>query len=120
MSLLIPTIILEARSPQTQQLVTTNLTAADIAFFPTGTFSTMSKTAINAADNSALATEAKTKAAAFVLPGTTLGIFPTGLIVTASWMGLFLGAFGLGTLGRIQHRHQYRTRISNPRRRVRH
>ena len=49
----------------------------------------------------------------FVLPGTTLGIFPVGLIITGAWALLFLLSVGLGTLGRNEHRKSYRRRIEN-------
>lgn len=55
--------------------------------------------------------EAATAAAndpAFVLPGTTLGIFPTGLIITSIWALFFISAVGLGTLGRLQFRNAFR------------
>jgi hypothetical protein len=46
----------------------------------------------------------------FTVPGTTLDIFPIGLIITSIWCGFFIIAVGLGTLGRIQFREQYRRR----------
>jgi hypothetical protein len=49
--------------------------------------------------------------APFVLPGVTLGIFPTGLIITGVWAVLFIGAVGAGTIGRYQFRQAYRRRI---------
>ena len=48
--------------------------------------------------------------AAFVLPGTSLGIFPTGLIITAVWSALFIAAVGYGTYTRIRFRAAYRRR----------
>lgn len=50
-------------------------------------------------------------ATAFVLPGTTLGIFPTGLIITSAWAGVFLGAVGYGTIIRMKFRDHYRRRL---------
>jgi hypothetical protein len=47
----------------------------------------------------------------FVIPGTKLAFFPTGLVVTCIWAAGFLGAVGFGTIGRIQFREQYRRRV---------
>jgi len=44
----------------------------------------------------------------FVLPGTTLGMFPVGLIVTSAWLVVFIGVVGYGTWGRQQYRKQWR------------
>ena len=44
----------------------------------------------------------------FVLPGTTLGIFPVGLIITGVWTLLFVVVVGLGTFGRLQFRKAFR------------
>lgn len=52
------------------------------------------------------------KAAAFTMPGMTLGIFPVGLFVTAAWIILFVAAFGWGTFGRISSRKEYRAHKS--------
>ena len=46
----------------------------------------------------------------FVLPGTRLGIFPTGLIITGAWTVVFLITIGFGTVGRIRFRNAYRRR----------
>jgi len=47
----------------------------------------------------------------YVVPGLALGVKPIGLIVTSIWTILFFTAVGLGTLGRIQYRDQYRKQI---------
>lgn len=47
----------------------------------------------------------------FVMPGTTLGIFPVGLVITGSWAVAFVAVVGYGTLGRLRFREQYRRRI---------
>lgn len=47
----------------------------------------------------------------FVMPGTTLGIFPVGLIITGSWAVAFVAVVGYGTVGRLRFREQYRRRI---------
>lgn len=51
------------------------------------------------------------KATPFVLPGTTLGIFPLGLIITCIWTGLFVFAVGYGTIERVQFRNHFRRRL---------
>ena len=116
-SLLIPSISIEALSPQSSSPVFTKVANTDIAFFPTGVFSRTQHAVVAPAlaHSSAVASQAMADAAVFVLPGVSLGIFPTGLIVTGSWAVLFLGFFGFGTLGRIRHQKQFRNRIANPR-----
>jgi len=47
----------------------------------------------------------------FVMPGTTLGIFPVGLVITGSWAVAFVAVVGYGTVGRLRFREQYRRRI---------
>lgn len=47
----------------------------------------------------------------FVMPGTTLGIFPVGLVITGSWAVAFVAVMGYGTVGRLRFREQYRRRI---------
>ncbi len=47
----------------------------------------------------------------FAMPGTTLGIFPIGFIITGSWAVAFVGVVGYGTVGRLRFRDQYRRRI---------
>jgi hypothetical protein len=88
---------------------TTNLTSSSMTFFVSGVFKGQSASGAAAAVPSA-ATAAAAKAAGFTLPGTTLGIFPTGLIITSIWALLFLVAVGYGTWGRIQFRDQFRQR----------
>jgi hypothetical protein len=45
-----------------------------------------------------------------IVPGTNLGIFPVGVIITSIWALLFLCVVGYGTWGRIQFRDQLRQR----------
>jgi hypothetical protein len=111
MALVIPSISLYAESPRTNTIVSTNLTSASIAFFTTGIFRGQGASAAAAAQPSAVALAAQ-KAAAFTLPGTTIGIFPIGGIITGAWIVLFLTTFGLGTLGRIMSRREYRSHRS--------
>lgn len=47
----------------------------------------------------------------FVLPGTTLGVFPLGLVITGAWTVLFVGIVAWGTLERWKFKKHYRGRI---------
>jgi hypothetical protein len=66
---------------------------------------------LDSAAAAASASAAVATAAPFVLPGTALAFFPTGLVITCVWTAGFLGAVGFGTVGRIQFREQYRRRV---------
>jgi hypothetical protein len=107
LSLMVPTIQIEAIKPSTSTSINTNLTSTDTAFFVVGDFKDQFMTALIDPTFQAAAIAASS---AFILPGTTLGIFPTGLIVTCAWLLLFIIAYGVGTLERIQHRSIYRKR----------
>ena len=100
MALVIPSIALYATSPSTHFTVSTNLTSASTVYFTTGVFAGQEASGAAAAAPAAAAAAAS-KAAMFTIPGKTLGIFPTGLIVTGSWAVLFIGTITLGTIGRI-------------------
>ncbi|KIX97649.1 uncharacterized protein Z520_06427 [Fonsecaea multimorphosa CBS 102226] len=106
MSLMLPDIKLNAAT-DSQTPIMANISAADGAWFVVGAFKDEFK---NSLVSSSVATAAIAAAVPFVLPGRHLGIFPTGLIVTCSWTVLFLLAYGLGTIGRIQYRSVYRKR----------
>lgn len=111
MSLLIPQIILNANVNNTG--VRSQLQASDIVYFVTGQFKGEGTPQVMAlAANPAMAEAAIEVSKGFVLPGTTFGIFPTGLIVTGVWCVLFFLAFGLGTIGRMRHRDVYRRRVA--------
>lgn len=111
-SLLIPQIQLHATSSDGNIMVS-NVSSSDSIYFVVGQFKgEMTPAAITQAANPMMAQEAITKSQGFILPGTTFGIFPVGLIVTMTWTFVFLLAFGLGTLGRIRHRDIYRKRIA--------
>jgi hypothetical protein len=99
--LLSPQITLLATSPQGKQLNTT--LASNGTSFINGIFASQG-TALTPAQ------AAQAKAAAFVLPGRTLGIFPIGLIITSTWALLFIGTIMYGTIGRMQFRDQFRRR----------
>ncbi|KAK2821842.1 hypothetical protein FQN49_007621 [Arthroderma sp. PD_2] len=47
----------------------------------------------------------------FELPGTRLGIFPMGLIVTGAWTGIFLIILGYGALERKRYRDFHQDRL---------
>ncbi|KAL6819048.1 hypothetical protein V8C43DRAFT_180853 [Trichoderma afarasin] len=47
---------------------------------------------------------------AFVLPGVNLMIFPTGLVITGTWLLIGLAVYGFGTYERIQHVTAYKRR----------
>lgn len=111
MSLLIPQIMLNANV--NGSAVQSQLQAKDSVYFITGQFKgEASPQAALMAANPAMAVTAIEVSKGFVLPGTTFGIFPTGLIVTGIWCIIFILAFGLGTLGRMQHRDVYRKRVA--------
>ena len=114
MALVIPAITLEAESPTTQAPISTNMTSASIVYFVTGVFAGQTASGAAAAVPSAAAAAAQ-KAAAFTLPGTTPGIFPVGLVITATWTLLFVAAVGFGTLERIRFRDEYRQMVSKAR-----
>lgn len=112
MSLLIPQIQLHATSLN-GTTTTSDITSPDIAYFVVGQFQGQATPQIAAeASNPLMAQEAITVSKGFVMPGTHLGIFPTGLIVTSAWTFLFFLAFALGTWGRIRHRDIYRKRMA--------
>jgi hypothetical protein len=67
-------------------------------------------TTIDAA-TAASASAAAASATPFVLPGTSLAFFPIGLVITSVWTAVFFLAVGLGTVGRMQFREQYRRRM---------
>jgi hypothetical protein len=113
--LLIPQIAISAINPTSNKEVNTSLSSTE-ASFVAGVFS---RAVGNLSDPKELlgqpaeqlAAAAQGKPTPFVVPGLSLGLFPTGLIVTSIWMVLFATAVGLGTIGRIQFREQYRRAI---------
>lgn len=108
-SLMVPTITLNTANASSGASASTNLTAADGVWFVVGDFKNQSSIAAEAV-TPAFAAAAITAASPYVIPGITLGIFPTGLIVTCAWTFLFVLAYGVGTMGRIRHRDVYRKR----------
>ena len=113
-ALLIPQITLVAKSPNDPtKLLTTTPQAATIAFV-TGEFADPQKATASTSTTpitaDAVSSIAK-KASVFILPGVSLGIFPVGFILTASWATVFVGAVGYGTFGRLRFRDSYRRRM---------
>lgn len=100
MSALEPMVMLSAKTTD-GRTVNTMLSSKEAAFV-NGWFS--SKSIALAAQAAELAKVPKP----FVLPGTTLGIFPIGLIITGIWSLLFIAAVGAGTYGRYQFRSSFR------------
>ncbi|KAL8754597.1 MAG: hypothetical protein Q9199_004234 [Rusavskia elegans] len=105
-SLLIPSIALSG-TDKSGKVITTELSSNE-ASFVNGIFANQTKTSTS---TGASASSAAAKAATFVLPGQTLGIFPTGLIITSSWTLLFVLTVGYGTMERIRFREAYRRRV---------
>ncbi|KAF2435472.1 hypothetical protein EJ08DRAFT_580324 [Tothia fuscella] len=113
--LLVPQISISGMSPTSNRLVNTSLSSTESSFVA-GIFS---RAAGNITDPKSLlgqpadqlAAAAAGKPTPFVVPGLSLAVFPVGLIITGMWVLLFATAVGLGTMGRIQFRHQYRLAI---------
>ncbi|ETN37815.1 uncharacterized protein HMPREF1541_07438 [Cyphellophora europaea CBS 101466] len=108
MSLMVPAITVNAVSEDDRAPVETALTTTDTAYFVVGEFRGEFSNNAASAEFQAQAIE---QSSVFVLPGTTLGIFPTGMIITLSWLLIFVLAYGWGTWRRYQHREFYRKRM---------
>ncbi|EDN07328.1 predicted protein [Histoplasma mississippiense (nom. inval.)] len=110
--LLIPNITVGASNPQNQKSVITTL-SSDTLSYVAGFFTNKDNSPVNITmpDANSRLPGIVAAATAFVLPGTTLGIFPTGLIITSAWAGVFLGAVGYGTIIRMKFRDHYRRRL---------
>ncbi|KAL8846910.1 MAG: hypothetical protein Q9221_008019 [Calogaya cf. arnoldii] len=105
-SLLIPSIALSG-TDKGGKVITTELSSSE-ASFVNGIFASQTKTSTT---TGASASSVAAKAAAFVLPGQNLGVFPTGLIITSSWTLLFVLTVGYGTIERMRFREAYRRRV---------
>lgn len=109
---MIPDITIAAVNPTTNTLANTSLSSDTISYVagqlvqPGGT-----PTNITFPQATALSVAVVSSASKFVLPGTHIMVFPTGLIITCIWTGLFGLAVGLGTVGRYQFRQHYRRRV---------
>jgi hypothetical protein len=116
--LLIPSIFIEAKNPSGVML---NASLSSMqASFVIGAFST--QTSVTTDPKTILGNPAEKLAAAqagastpYVVPGLSLGVEPVGLVVTGIWAVIFATAVGLGTLGRIQFREEYRRQLRDQR-----
>lgn len=106
---MVPQITLQATN--NGSTFSSNMSSTDLAFFATGQFTELAATAAQVADPKT-ASAAITVSKVFVLPGTTFGIFPIGLIVTSAWTFMFLLAYGAGTIARFRYRSMYRKRVA--------
>ncbi|KAL9028067.1 MAG: hypothetical protein Q9180_007230 [Flavoplaca navasiana] len=104
--ILMPSIALSG-TDKSGKVITTELSSSE-ASFVNGIFASQTETSTS---NGASASAAAAEAASFVLPGQTLGIFPTGLIITSSWTLVFVLTVGYGTIERIRFREAYRRRL---------
>ena len=107
MSLMIPQVVVNAVKPNSATSISTNITTTNTAYLVIGDFKG-DFTPLLA--SSALQEAAIAHSSAFKLPGVTLGMFPTGLIITCSWLLIFVVAYGAGTIGRWRNRSFYRRR----------
>ena len=116
--LLMPSIFVEATNPSGVML---NASLSSMqASFVAGVFSTQNP--VTTDPKTILGQPAEELPAAgagsptpFVVPGLSLGVEPVGLVVTVAWTVIFTVAVGLGTLGRIQFREQYRRQLRDQR-----
>ena len=108
MSLMVPAISVNAVSEDGRTPIMTALTTTDTAYFVVGDF--RGSFSVDSA-NPLFQQAAIDASSVFILPGTTFGIFPTGMIITLSWLLIFVVAYGFGTWKRYQHREFYRRRM---------
>ncbi|KAL1964390.1 hypothetical protein VTN77DRAFT_6948 [Rasamsonia byssochlamydoides] len=110
--LMIPDITIAAVNPSTNALANTSLASDTISYVAGQLVQTGgTPTNITFPDATALAAPVVSSVSKFVLPGTHIKVFPTGLIITCIWTGLFGLAVGGGTIGRYQFRQAYRRRV---------
>lgn len=107
MSLMIPQVTIRAVKANSDTPISTTIATTDTAYMVVGDFQGQFTSALV---SPAMQKAAITQSSAFKLPGRTFGIFPTGLIVTCSWLFIFVLAYGVGTVGRWRHRTFYRRR----------
>jgi hypothetical protein len=110
---MIPTITLTVQNTTTRTLVNTTL-SSDTFSYVAGELvqSNGLPTNITVPEAVAQASPIVSSVSKFVLPGTQIKIFPTGLIITSIWTAIFGAAVGFGTFERYRFRQHYRTRIS--------
>ena len=105
-------ITISAINPTTNQNVATLLSPTEASFvvglFTTTTGSLTDPVYLLDKPAEKIAAAAQGLPTPFIVPGLSLQVFPTGLIVTCIWIMAFGTVVGLGTLGRLQFRDQYR------------
>ncbi|KAL1983693.1 hypothetical protein VTN96DRAFT_10122 [Rasamsonia emersonii] len=109
--LMIPDITIAAINPTTNMLANTSLSSDTISYVAGQLVQTGGTPNITFPQATALSAAVVSSATKFVLPGTHIMVFPTGLIVTCVWTGVFGLVVGLGTVGRYQFRQHYRRRV---------
>jgi hypothetical protein len=109
---MIPTITLAVQNITTHHLANTTL-ASDTLSYVAGELVQSGGTPVNITvpDAAAEASPIVSSVSKFILPGTQIMIFPTGLIITGIWTGIFGAAVGFGTFGRYRFRQHYRARV---------
>ncbi|KAI9749867.1 MAG: hypothetical protein M1815_002220 [Lichina confinis] len=98
-TLLAPNVTLSAFNAE-EQPISTTLTSKE-ASFVNGVFASSPVGAASAR---------MARPTPFVLPGVTLGKFPTSLVISSTWALLGIALMTWGTVGRYQYRQQYRRR----------
>jgi hypothetical protein len=115
--LLIPNITIAAPMASADGITTTTLSSDTLSYVaglmtdPATTPTNVQAINITLPDASRELPRIIASATAFVLPGTTLGVFPLGLIVACIWTGVFVGVVGYGTWERMQFRNYYYRRM---------
>jgi hypothetical protein len=109
---MIPAISMAVVNPTSGTASNTSLSSDTISYVAGQLAQTgATPTNITEPEAKALASPIISSASAFVLPGTRIMVFPTGLIITCAWTGIFVLAVGYGTIGRYRFRQHYRHRI---------
>ena len=106
MAALSPQVLITAQRASGGGALRAVLPATEAAFV-TGAYAEPAR----AAREAALAAAA---APPFVLPGTTLGIFPVSAVITGAWALLLVATVGWGTYGRVQFRRSFRRKRALP------
>lgn len=106
--MVVPQLILGAISDAGEQV--SAIVSMTEATFVNGVFAPQTVTP-SAPGTPAFTSAVAGKVIHFVMPGTTLAIFPVGLVITGSWAAVFVAVVGYGTVGRLRFREQYRRRI---------
>lgn len=109
--LMIPSMSLGATSPS-GGTVNTSLSSDTLSYVAGELMQTTgTPTNITTPEAVTLTSPIISSASVFVLPGTHIKVYPTGLIITCIWTALMFIAIGGGTIGRYQFRVAYRKRV---------